>query len=116
MFFKKKKKQQNLKEVLSCLKRTEEETKRLSLELEEVKKKNRSNLQKVGMIRFNPFSEAGGDQSFSIALLDEKNNGVVLTSHYLRDLNRVYAKPIKEGKSHYSLSKEEKQAIKKAQE
>ena len=116
MFFKKKKKQQNLKEVLSCLKKTEEEIKRLSLELEEIKKKNKRNLQKVGIVRFNPFSEAGGDQSFSIAILDEKNKGIVLTSHYLRDLNRVYAKPIKEGKSNYSLSKEEKQAIKKAQE
>ena len=103
MFFKKKKKQQNLKEVLSRLEKTEEETKKLSLELEEIKKKSKSNLRKIGIVRFNPFSEAGGDQSFSIAILDEKNNGIVLTSHYLRELNRVYAKPINIGKSHYSL-------------
>lgn len=72
------------------------------------------NIQHVGVIRFNPFREAGGDQSFSIALLDEAHDGVVISSLYSRDGVRVYAKPIAGGASTYQLSKEEQQALKKA--
>jgi len=56
----------------------------------------------------------GGDQSFSIALLDKQNSGVVITSLYTRDGNRVYAKPIENGTSEYTLSKEEKEALSRA--
>jgi hypothetical protein len=68
----------------------------------------------VGIVRFNPFSEVGGDQSFSIALLNENDDGVVITSLYTRQENRVYGKPIKNSQSEYSLSEEEKKAIEKA--
>jgi len=80
-------------------------------ELEKISKKT---FQKIGIKRFNPFSGVGSNQSFSIALLDSQNNGFVLTSHYSRDFNRVYAKPIENGKSEYSLSEEEREAIKQA--
>ena len=75
---------------------------------------SQKSFQKIGMIRFNPFNEVGGDQSFCIALLDADNNGFVITSHFLREANRVYSKEIKNGKSNYSLSDEEKKAIEKA--
>jgi hypothetical protein len=68
----------------------------------------------VGLVRFNPFGEVGGDQSFSIALLDSDHNGFVITSHYAREASRIYAKPVKNGKSTYALSEEEKGAIKEA--
>jgi len=68
-------------------------------------------ITKIGITRFNPFREIGGDQSFSIALLDEQHNGLVITSYYGRDLNRVYAKAIQNGTSEHELSKEEKEAI-----
>lgn len=71
-------------------------------------------IQKVGVVRFNPFRDTGGDQSFVIALLDSKNNGIVLSSLYTREGNRVYTKPIKKGTSSYHLSKEEEEAIKEA--
>lgn len=71
-------------------------------------------LQKVGIIRFNPFEDAGGDQSFAIALLDAENNGVVFSSLYSREGVRVFAKPIKAGSSSYHLSKEEDEAINRA--
>lgn len=71
-------------------------------------------ISRIAVIRFNPFREVGGDQSFTISFLDEENNGVVVTSHYLHDSTRVYAKSIKNGTSEYSLSEEEKQAIEKA--
>jgi len=103
-----------LKEILSQFKDLEKNFEKFSEELEKIKKENTSNIQKVGIVRFNPFKEVGGDQSFSIALLDGDNSGVVITSLYAREENRVYAKPIKEGNSEYPLSEEEKEAIDKA--
>lgn len=71
-------------------------------------------IQKVGFIRFNPFDEVGGDQSFSISLLDLNNNGILITSLFGRDGTRIYSKPIENGQSKYHLSEEEKEALKKA--
>lgn len=71
-------------------------------------------ITKIGITRFNPFKEMGGDQSFSIALLDEENSGAVITSYYGRELNRVYAKTIQKGVSKQELSQEEKEAIRLA--
>jgi hypothetical protein len=75
----------------------------------------RRHLQQVGMVRYNAFPDTGGDQSFSVALLDADANGVVLTSLYGRTETRTYAKPIQGGKSAYPLSDEEMQALAKAQ-
>lgn len=68
-------------------------------------------LQKMGVVRYNPFQDNGGNLSFSIALMDEHNNGVVITSMHGRESSRVYAKPIKSGVSEFSLTEEEKNAI-----
>jgi hypothetical protein len=73
-------------------------------------------IQKVGVIRYNPFSDAGGDQSFAIALLDAEGNGLVVSSLHSRTETRVFAKPVRAGRSTYSLSDEEQQAVKKALE
>jgi len=114
-FFKKQKKEpQNLKEVLKQFKILEGSFTKLSLEFENLKKKHQFSIQKVGIIRFNPFSEVGGDQSFSLALLDGNDNGLVITSFYTREGNRVYGKPIKNGQSPYALSQEEIKAIETA--
>ena len=79
-----------------------------------MKKNSQKSFQKISLIRFNPFKGVGSDQSFSIALLDLDNNGFVLTSIYGQEGNRIYAKPVSNGKSEYSLSKEEEEAIEKA--
>lgn len=71
-------------------------------------------VQKVSVIRFNPFKETGGDQSFVIALLNSKDNGLVISSLFTREGNRIYSKPIEAGQSKYPLSKEELEALKKA--
>ena len=72
-------------------------------------------LQRIGVIRFNPFSDTGGSQSFTIAILDGKDNGIIMTSLYARTGNRWYIKHIKEGSCpDVELSKEELSAIKKA--
>ncbi len=117
-FFKKKKGyplgQENLKEILVQFGKLKEELEIISKELENLKKENEFNVQKIGIVRFNPFQEIGGNQSFSLALLNGNDNGVVITSLYSREGNRVYGKPIKNGGSEYPLSEEEKKAIEQA--
>jgi len=71
-------------------------------------------IQKVGIVRYNPFEQVGSNQSFSIAMLNKKNDGIVLTGLYSRDGSAVYAKPIISMESTYPLSDEEKLAIQKA--
>ncbi len=77
-------------------------------DLQEVQKVS---IQKIGVIRYNPFKDDGGNLSFSLALLDGRNNGLVVTSMHGRDQNRVYAKPIKNGVSDFTLTAEEQQAL-----
>jgi len=67
--------------------------------------------QKIAIVRFNPFGDTGGDQSFVLAVLDAHNSGYVLTSIHGREGTRVYVKPIDFGKSKHTLSVEEKQAL-----
>jgi hypothetical protein len=67
--------------------------------------------QRMGFVRFNPFAETGGDQSFSVSLLDAKGTGIVFTGLHTREKTRVYAKPIVNGVSKSTLSKEEQKAI-----
>ncbi len=88
-----------------------EETKKY---LETVERRLKNSVQQVGVLRFNPFGAAGSNQSFAIALLDEKGNGVVISSLYSREKVNTYAKPIKDCASEYSLSEEEKEAINRA--
>lgn len=72
-------------------------------------------ITKCGVIRFNPFSGEGGNQSFVVALLDDAYNGVILTSLYSRTSgSRIYAKEVIAGQSEISLTKEEKEALEKA--
>ena len=71
-------------------------------------------LRRVGVIRFNPFQDSGGDQSFAIALLDQDGTGIVVSSLHGRTETRIFAKPIANGRSMHSLSDEEQQAIRAA--
>ena len=105
--FKKDEEPKDLKEVL---KQFEE----LKKQVEKISQTSKASVQRIGIVRYNPFSNVGGDQSFSIALLDGNDNGVVITSLFSRDGNRVYGKSVKNGQSEYSLSGEEKKAIEKA--
>lgn len=70
--------------------------------------------QKIGIVRYNAFKDTGSDLSFSLAILDDYNNGVVLNGIYARDSSNIYAKPVENGESKYVLSNEEKEAIYKA--
>lgn len=114
-FFKKNKKEpKSSKEILESLDKLNKYIKDVNQRLEDFKKQSRTALQKIGIVRFNPFKDAGGNQSFSIAMLDADNNGFVLTSYYGRELNRTYLKPVKSGRPKYSLSEEEEEALSRA--
>lgn len=110
---------EKLDEILDLLL---DQNKKIYNEIEIVKKElkkqielSKLNLQKIGLVRFNPFSRIGSKESFVIAYLDSLNNGIILNFIYTRDGLRVYAKKIKNGQGEeYDLSDEEKKAIEKA--
>ncbi len=70
--------------------------------------------QNVGIVRYNAFKDSGTELSFALAMLDNKKNGIVLNGIYSREMSNIYAKPVENGNSKYTLSDEEKEAIKKA--
>ncbi len=111
-------KQENLIKILDKVLRSEakntKDLKALEKELKNLENEVTLHVQKVGLVRFNPFDELGGEHSFSLALLDGKDTGLVLTGLHTREKTRVYIKNIKQGKSKYALSKEEKRALDKA--
>lgn len=71
-------------------------------------------IQKVGVVRYKAFDDVGSDLSYSVAMLDNKNDGVVITSIFGRNMSTSYAKPISKGTSKYALSDEETYAMNKA--
>ena len=74
----------------------------------------RRNFQRVGLVRYNPFEETGGNQSFALALLDGAADGWVLSSLHARSGTRVYAKAVKAGRADTALSEEESAALRQA--
>lgn len=70
--------------------------------------------QKVSIVRFNPFGDGGGDQSFSLAVLDAQDSGYILTSIHGREGARMYVKPVDFGQSKHTLSAEEQQSLMQA--
>jgi hypothetical protein len=104
-----------LKKMLKDFDEHDGKIKILFNEADDLKKENLYNIQKIGLVRYNPFAETGGNQSFCLSLLDGNNNGLVISSLHSRENTRIYAKPVKKGKAaNYDLSAEEKEAIKKA--
>ena len=111
-FFKKVEQEpQDIAELLQQFRALKENFEKVSQELERLRSEGKFSIQKVGVVRFNPFKEVGGDQSFCVALLDAFDSGTVITSIYAREGNRVYAKAIQVGKAEYPLSQEERAAI-----
>ncbi|MFA4880740.1 MAG: DUF4446 family protein [Candidatus Doudnabacteria bacterium] len=105
----------NLEEILNLqnqhLKKHSEELKDLQNFTSELEKNLGFTIQKANIVRFNAFPGEGGDQSFSVALLDQHQNGVVISNLRNSNNDRAYAKPVKNGQSPYHLTKEELEAI-----
>jgi len=95
--------------------RINQELKQLDESLTRLYKDNRNNLQKIGFMRFNPFDDAGGNISFTLAILDAQDDGVVISSLHGREGTRMYAKSVKAGESESQLTEEEIKAIKDAE-
>lgn len=88
--------------------------KEMQTSIEYMEKVVKNCVQKVGIVRYKAIQNMGADLSYTVALLDENNDGVVFNGIYGRDGCYTYAKPIKDGKSSYNLSQEEEQAIEQA--
>lgn len=95
-------------------KRIEEKYSKLLDMVTDMDKTDKTKIQKIGLIRYNPFDEMGGNLCFALALLDGYDNGVVLNGIHSRTGSFTYAKPIEMGVSTYMLSEEEIKAVEMA--
>ncbi|MFR2533903.1 MAG: DUF4446 family protein [Clostridia bacterium] len=107
--------------IEDCLKKYIKEVEAIKIENQQIEnyctkidKKISNCIQKVGIVRYNAFKDTGSDLSFAVALLNEEHDGIVLNGIYSREMSNIYAKPIKNGQSTYTLSEEEQQSIQKA--
>lgn len=106
--------EQVLRDYVVRMDRSDETVTALNQRAFAIEKSAPRNVQHVGVVRFNPFPDKGGDQSFAVALLDGHADGVVFTGLHSRADARVYAKPVVGGNSTYALTDEEKEAINRA--
>ncbi len=109
----------NLDQILvNILARQDQETKQIAQivsKFTEIDKRQKIFFTKHALIRFNPFEDTGGDQSFAISLLDGENNGIVISSLHSRTQTRLYAKQVMHAKpTTHPFSKEEKEVVEKA--
>lgn len=109
---------QNLEEVMvivsSQMKELRETQVQINKHLESVDTRLHKSIRSIETIRFNPFDDAGSNQSFAMAFLNDEGDGVVMSSLYARDRMSIFAKPISKGKSEFELSVEEKKVLEKA--
>jgi hypothetical protein len=96
---------------VSTLARTVDELASRSAMLEQVQRRS---IQRVGLVRFNPFEDTGGNQSFALALLDQAGDGLLVSSLHSRSGTRVYGKAVAGGRSEAALSDEEAEALRVA--
>lgn len=87
----------------------------MNKEFSKIRKDTERFFRKVGLVRYQGFKDTGGDQSFSIALLDQTDSGFIITNLYGRGFSKTYAKLIEGGKSSHPLTDEEKEALVQAQ-
>lgn len=102
--------------VVTGVQDTKKDIAQLQTRCDRIEKEDKYHIQKIGLLRFNPFKDTGGDQSFILALVDAFDSGIVITALYSRTGTRWYTKRIVRGKgTELELSEEEKKAVKLAQ-
>ena len=106
--------QEDLENYMYRVERTEKQNAEILSDINNLKEDLKKCVQKVGIIRYSAYEDTGSDLSFTLALLNEKNDGVILNGIYSREMSNIYAKPINSGESSYTLSKEEQQAVEQA--
>lgn len=104
-----------LEKILSGMEISQKDIVAIANRCDKIEQDGLFHVQKIGLLRFNPFSDTGGDQSFILAILNGREDGVLISSLHGRVGTRWYAKTVKEGKGiEHELSDEEKTAIKNA--
>lgn len=103
--------EEDLETYMYRVDKVERQNAKISNQIEGLENNLTKCIQKIGIVRYNAFKDVGSDLSFSLALLDENNDGIVLNGIYARETSNIYAKPIKNGKSTYAVSDEEAQAV-----
>lgn len=104
-----------IQHYVALLSSCKEDVKRMYIEFEKIRKETSTFFRKIGLVRFQAFEGTGGDQSFCLALLDAQNNGFILSGIYGREVSKIYAKEIRDGKVlKYKLTEEEQTALDKA--
>lgn len=96
-----------LVEYIDMVEKSNNISEEINSKLDEVNNRIDNCVQKVSVVRYKAFDDVGSDLSFSIAILNNNNNGVILTGIYGRNESTTYAKPIDKGLSRYDLSEEE---------
>lgn len=105
----------SLNHLISLSERNSKDIETLTEKLNHEINENKKHLQKLGFKRYNPFTDTGGDQSFTAALLDDLGDGIMISSLHSRENTRLYAKKVEGGKvSAQTLSSEEQEVIKQA--
>ena len=105
---------QMLADYLGIVRNTATAVGRMKMEHDQIAELVPTVIRRVGLVRFSPFHDTGGDQSFALALLDGRGDGVVITALHSRTDSRLYAKPIERGGSAYALTPEELEAMNRA--
>ena len=105
----------SLNHLISVSERNSKDLELLGEKLNREIAENKKHLQKIGFKRYNPFTDTGGDQSFTTALLDDSGDGIMISSLHSRENTRLYAKKVEDGKvAGQVLSSEEQEVIKQA--
>jgi hypothetical protein len=99
---------------LATIERAARDLESLATRTAVLERDTRLSIQRLGLVRYNPFEDTGGNQSFAVALLDANNTGVVVSSLHARQGTRIYAKQVTIGRSDAALSAEEAEALRQA--
>lgn len=104
-----------LDQLLESSENNKKDIEKLAMYCDRIDKEGQLHIQRVGLLRFNPFKETGGDQSFILSLLDKRDSGVIISGLYSRSGLRWYAKKVQNGKGiEHQLSDDEIRALKEA--
>lgn len=108
----------NLEENLVILgkkiNKIEQNQEKIDNHLLDIDKRLSKSIRSIETIRFNPFLDAGSNQSFAISFINDEGDGVIMSSLYARDRMSIFAKPIIKGKPAFELSEEEKEVLKRS--
>lgn len=103
----------SIKMTLLKVEEVKSENEELKNNIQILESKLKKTIRNIETVRFNPFPDQGGNQSFATALINDEGNGVIISSLYSRERVSVFAKPIKNRKTEYELTEEEKAVLEK---